>query len=94
MKQVFFTLVILAIPVVALSALLYTFGHGLYTVFSDWMERKQLEELRQQTRLRAQQRHLRADTSSNRDAAASPPAQSAADRPSIHDPLPRESSQS
>lgn len=87
MKQLFFTLVVLAIPVVAMGVLLYFFGHGLYTVLYDWIEKKQLAELREQARLRAQQRREHADAASDRD--ATPPAPKPS--PTVFDPLPRKS---
>lgn len=42
MKEVFFTLLALSIPLVVLAGLLYMFGHGVLTVVGDWYERRQL----------------------------------------------------
>ena len=56
MKELFFTLLALSIPLVILAGLLYMFGHGLFTVASDWFERRELEQLRREMLLRRQRK--------------------------------------
>ncbi len=56
MKDTFFTLLALSIPVVILGGLFYMFGQGLYTVSRDWWERRQMDQLRRETAHLRQQR--------------------------------------
>lgn len=48
MKQLFFTFVILSVPLILVGGLLYAFGHGLYTVYSDWRLAQELRQLRRE----------------------------------------------
>ena len=54
MKDVFFTLLALSIPLIILAGIVYMFGQGLYTVARDWQERRQMDQLRRDTQLRRQ----------------------------------------
>ena len=47
MKDTFFTLLALSIPLVIFGGLLYMFGQGLVTLARDWLERRQMDQLRQ-----------------------------------------------
>ncbi len=54
MKDAFFTLLALSIPLIILAGLFYMFGQGLFTVARDWQERRQMDQLRRDTQLRRQ----------------------------------------
>ena len=56
MKDTFFTLLALSIPLVIFAGILYMFGQGLYTVARDWHERRQMDRLRRETQILRQQK--------------------------------------
>lgn len=56
MKEFFFTSVLLAVPLVIVSAILYYFGHGLVTVIADWRLGREMEQLRQESAARRRDR--------------------------------------
>jgi hypothetical protein len=52
MKEAFFTLIALALPLVVFGGILYMFFYGLYQVVSDWQLGRELRQLRQNTQQR------------------------------------------
>jgi hypothetical protein len=55
MKQSFFTLLAIAIPVIILGGVVYMFLHGLYRMIMDWRLDRELHQLRIETVKRARQ---------------------------------------
>ena len=94
MKEVFFTLLALSIPLVVLAGLLYMFGHGLFTVIGDWFERRQLRHLRQEWRLRQQLNGRNPPTAADPQSDPSSSDHSPADAPSATaEPVDRETTE-
>ncbi len=52
MKEVFFTLLALSIPIVVVGALVFLFLRGLYLVYADWKLGRELDQLRQDSAAR------------------------------------------
>jgi hypothetical protein len=46
MKEIFFKGVAVAIPVLLVGGLVYMMFHGVYSLYSDWQLKKELEEIR------------------------------------------------
>ena len=52
MKQLFFTFLAIALPVIAFGGVIYMFLHGLYRLFDDWRLARELNDLRRESELR------------------------------------------
>lgn len=55
MKQIFFTGVILTIPLLIAGGFLYMLGHGIVSLISDWHLNRELARLRAETESRRRQ---------------------------------------
>jgi hypothetical protein len=56
MKQLFFSLVLLALPAAVLIALVYSAGRYLFSLFQDWREVKRLDVIAAESAARREQR--------------------------------------
>lgn len=56
MKQIFFFLVLIALPGAILLAMLYSAGRYLYSLYEDWRELKHLDAIAAESAVRREQR--------------------------------------
>jgi len=56
MKELFFTIIALSIPLLLLGAVVYLFLRGLYSIYADWRLGHELEELSREAEARRRER--------------------------------------
>ena len=56
MKELFFTIIALSVPLLLLGAVVYLFLRGLYTIYADWRLGQELEELGREAEARRRER--------------------------------------
>lgn len=57
MKDIFFGIAVLAIPLAIVGWLIYLYGHFFWTLFTDWRFRKELNAIRSHVQEQKQRRH-------------------------------------
>lgn len=56
MKELFFTIIALSIPLLLLGGVVYLFLRGLYSIYADWRLGQELEELSRESEERRRER--------------------------------------
>jgi hypothetical protein len=67
MKQLFFTLAAISVPILIFGVVFYWFFRGLYTVFSDWKLGQELKQIHREAEMRRQSMRSGSDSESRQD---------------------------